>query len=1541
MKIFILDKFKITKFNLPEKIEDSFLIPYKGETNKNDIAVTVEASDDKWQLKSNGSVNILDGSNIVDNVILEDYNYYTLKILGQEDFATLFALPTREEENYKLEFKNLTSITIGSSQNTNINYRNNLTAELHAEIKFINNEWYIAASADDAYKTYINDERILTAKLNVGDVIFINGLKIIWMKSFIKINNPKQCVSVNVLTAFEELDVVDNTNYSPVSDEEANVDLYDEDEYFYHLPRIRSVLESEEISIDPPPGSQIEEELPFILTLGSSFTMIATSMMSAYSVVMNVTSGKYSVLSALPQIVTCVAMIIGSLIFPRITSAYQKKKKKKKEQKRQIKYKEYLDKKSEEINYILKKQTQILRENNPTIQQCLTYTKTKNRMLWCREIVHDDFIKLRLGTGNVPALLKIEAPQKHFTLDEDNLFEMVYDVVNKSRTLNDVPVTLSLIEKNVVSFVFDCNYKYNYINSLILQLVSLHSGKDLKIVILTDEKNKSKWEYAKFLPHCWSDDKSTRFFATNVDEINIISDYLEQEYKTRKEKFSNREEKNDENEENSRQVKNKYTKFSSYYLVITDNYKMAKNAPIINKILEMKDNIGFSFVAIGNLIKELPSNCSTFVEIGEKESCILEKDVNSQTQQVFTTEYEKNLDMNEISVNLANIPLLAKEGISSLPTSLSFLQMYNVSKIEQLNISNRWKNNNPVASLSVPIGVHESGEQFKLDLHEKFHGPHGLIAGSTGSGKSEFIITYILSMCVNYHPYEVQFVLIDYKGGGLTGAFENKESGVRIPHLSGTITNLDTAEMNRTLVSISSELKRRQRKFNEVKDKLDESTMDIYKYQRLYREGLIDEPMAHLFIISDEFAELKSQQPEFLAELVSTARIGRSLGVHLILATQKPSGVVNDQIWSNSKFKVCLKVQDRGDSMEMLKRPEAASIKETGRFYLQVGYDDYFDIGQSGWGGAKYIPTDRIIKKVDDSITFVDNVGNVTKSINEVVKKEITNDMGDQLTNIVKYIYDLGVKDNLTLTKLWLDSIPETIYIHELKNKYNYNPSPYFINPVIGEYDNPKGQEQGLLNLKITQENTLIVGEGGSGKENLLSTILYSSSIEHTPDEVNFYVIDCGAETLKMFYKIPHVGAIATVDEQDKIMGIIELVDKEYDRRKELFADYAGNYQNYHENSGEKLPLIVVMINNYDVFIESHNKIADLLNNFYRDCAKYGISFIISSIATNSIKSRPAQYFKNKIALRLPNKDEYRGFMPNCPKGLIPAKFFGRGIIGKDETGYEFQTANICDLKKINAQIQAVSDKLNEAYVTRAPKIKSIPEVISIPTVIEKLTGLNSVPIGYNIMTKDIAVHNFIESKINLISGEDITHDIPFIVALLKQMASLENVNVKVVDFVSVLPNIPKVTIYKENFDQTLAVINNEIANEQFTQNNNVYLILGIGEMRNKLSDVGRQILNNLFMAINNIQKSIFILADNYSSFKNLQVEQWYQTQIDNTNGIWLGPNVSSQMVMSVNDLTMDDRKIAFPTMAFDIVKGKHTIVRCVIDTPEEGQDEK
>jgi S-DNA-T family DNA segregation ATPase FtsK/SpoIIIE len=240
--------------------------------------------------------------------------------------------------------------------------------------------------------------------------------------------------------------------------------------------------------------------------------------------------------------------------------------------------------------------------------------------------------------------------------------------------------------------------------------------------------------------------------------------------------------------------------------IITDDISVTSKIGIVNDILKSKVQCGFSLLYMTDKLNSLPSECSSFISVDPTVGGVFENELLNKKQEFIPDFTPTTIDSH--IYNVANIPIEIGGSSYELPAMYSFLEMYDAGKVEQLNAFNRWQKNDPTTSLSCPVGVDENGELFKLDLHEKVHGPHGLIAGMTGSGKSEFIITYILSMAVNYHPHEVQFVLIDYKGGGLAGAFENKETGVKVPHLVGTITNLDTAEMNRTLVSISSELKR-------------------------------------------------------------------------------------------------------------------------------------------------------------------------------------------------------------------------------------------------------------------------------------------------------------------------------------------------------------------------------------------------------------------------------------------------------------------------------------------------------------------------------------------------------------------------------------------------------------------------------------------------------------------------------------------------------------------------------------------------------------
>ena len=277
---------------------------------------------------------------------------------------------------------------------------------------------------------------------------------------------------------------------------------------------------------------------------------------------------------------------------------------------------------------------------------------------------------------------------------------------------------------------------------------------------------------------------------------------------------------------------------------------------------------------------------------------------------------------------------------SGLPAGITFLELYRVQEPKELHAAWNWRKNRAGEHIRARIGVNESGAAEILDLHEKYHGPHGLIAGMTGSGKSELLQTLILSLAVGYSPREVCFLLIDYKGGGMSGLFDG------LPHLAGQISNLSGSMVQRALLSIRSECRRRQRLLKEA------GCNHIDQYSASAASG--KEAMPHVFIIVDEFAELKQEVPEFLGGLISTARIGRSLGIHLILATQKPGGTIDENIRSNTRFTLCLRVQDRLDSMEVLGKPDAAYFRQPGRCCLQVGAGELSEVIQTGWSSAPF-----------------------------------------------------------------------------------------------------------------------------------------------------------------------------------------------------------------------------------------------------------------------------------------------------------------------------------------------------------------------------------------------------------------------------------------------------------------------------------------------------------------------------------------------------------------------------------------------------------
>ncbi len=1473
MLVYVMHQQRLFSLTLPLHVYGSYSVSDIDDNNKERMLITIDAVDGKWVAHSNKNVSICKDGKMFPTIELENYQYLLLQIKGIDGYLVMYTCPVNDNSwkgvivNQEIEF------SVGRDSSNAISCNNPLIEKNHTKFIYRGNCWIIQ-DLNTNYGTYVNN-RLIHGEVQLfhGDVIFILGLKFIVLNNIVYFNNPLGSVMYDK-TIFKDMPVRDKLPIIEVSDEDKYIELYEEKDYFIRSPRFMEVIEEVPFNIDAHPNLPEPDDTPAILTIGPMVTMGMTSMATLFSAYMSYQNNQ-NIFSILPTCLMAFSMLAGTLLWPSISKKYAAKALEKKQKDMEFKYIKYLQKKEKELMEISTLQRQVLLSNYIGPSDCYQLIMNKNKSLWKRELHQNDFLSVRLGIGKVPLRINCHYPEEHFELKNDNLSEQMKMVLERHKYIDGAPIIESLVQKNILAITGKYEFIKNYMDILMLQFITFHSYYDLKIVLLTDKTKEEGWEYLKQMPHVFRSDKEMRFFATDFDEAKEVTQYLLNILNSRREKTNkNYNSKNDI-----------YKEFSTYYLVITDDYDTAKNHLFIEELCKEDINYGFSLVILNTTLANLPTGCKSFIGLNDMvNGGIFESELRKDTQRMFKIEPVQNLDLKKCSIILNNIPIKNKEEEFNLPKTYGFLEMYDAGNIEQLNSLERWQRNNPINSLAVGVGLNTNGSIFKLDLHEKEQGPHGLIAGMTGSGKSEFIITYILSLAINFHPHEVQFVLIDYKGGGLVGAFENSETGVKLPHLAGTITNLDTAEINRALASIESELKRRQALFNEAREKLNEGTLDIYKYQKYYREGLLDTPLSHLFIISDEFAELKSQRPEFMDQLISTARIGRSLGVHLILATQKPSGVVNDQIWSNARFKVCLKVQDASDSNEVIKRPDAANLKDVGRFYLQVGYDEYFAMGQSAYSGVSYIPRDKVYHDIDDKINFINNVGKSIMTI-DAPKNETLKAQGEELSNIVSYLNDLAKKENITIPQLWLEKLADVIYVDTIKKKYHFVKKDFQLDIVIGAYDNPKIQRQDLLAINLNTKGNAVI-YSITDKSNIVHTILYSLITTYHTREVNIYIFDFDSQVLKIYQNAPQVGDVVFSNETEKVDNLLKTLLFEIEKRKELFQNYNGSYDFYCQNSGTTLPNIVLLLFGYENFKEAYEDEDTLLAKIAREGSKYGIHIILTAISDRSLRLNTRSSFPQVIPLKMASEIDYNLILGK--KAPVISDVEGRGVVLVDDEVYEFQTASICESDQRNNFIKQLIDKLNQQIPEKAPRIRILPSVVGWNDVLLKPITLDKIPVGLEVDSLNVAYFDPTKSLFTMFNSNDISILTTFSLTIIKKLLEVKTFKTVVCDTKKLYSN--------EVVSTDFASLNDMI----FMANRDFPLLVFITGLEKWISQIPTDIKNDLinyFNKINDLHNCYFVIVDRIEELKSFAYEKWFKQFTSSEYGVYIGRGISNSVL--------------------------------------------
>ena len=1036
---------------------------------------------------------------------------------------------------------------------------------------------------------------------------------------------------------------------------------------FNRNTRVREVCPEGAIAVLDPPAKQEERRQSIVIQLLPAVGMLAITVLIRGQMAGDSSSGMLMMLMSVATVSLGVLTSVAGIVSER--------RRFKQEAAARIEgYNAYIQKKRGEIEAARSHELAALRSLYPGPSQELGLARDFSSDLFDRRVADDDFLVLRLGVGKRKTRQPLDAREKEM-LVLDELAQVPLRLADEYAEIDDAPITVDLKEVGALGVAGPSPRLYEFLRTLVVDVCSRQYESDCKVYIVVEPEHAGQVAWARLLPHVQNEELGARNIACDPESRNIVFEHLYKLLTARQ-------------ESGQRDVPEDWERIVVFVL---DECGI-KNHPL-SRFVDKATGLGCAFVFFEPETSLLPLGCGRIARLeGPDAQGELIDPADAASRTGFSYEPVSLEDAESFARTLAPVYCEEISLESSLTGSITMFQMLGIISADDLDLVARWAQSDVCRSLAAPIGVSKS-RMVTLDLHDKADGPHGLVAGTTGSGKSEVLQTYILSVATLFHPYEVAFVIIDFKGGGMANQLRD------LPHLAGAITNIDGREIERSLKSIKAELKRRQRLFAEAE------VNHISDYIRRHKAGKAPTPLPHLVIVVDEFAELKADQPEFMAELISAARIGRSLGVHLILATQKPSGQVNEQIWSNSRFKLCLKVQSREDSNEVLKSPLAAEIKEPGRAYLQVGNNETFELFQSAYSGGP--------ERVDDDGAHEFSLFEVSLSGKRTPiyqRRRARSSAGSlsQLDAIVGHIDAYCAEEGIErLPSICLAPLPELIQMPKEQ------PAPSG-KVALGVYDDPDNQYQGEALFDLDGGNTFILGSAQTGKTNLLQVIIRSVSQAHTPDEACFYVMDFASMTLKNFERLAHVGGVVLPSEDEKLKNLFKLLaDELAQRKKRLLEVGVSSFAAYVEAGYSDLPHIYLLLDNFAVFRELYaDRYDDAFIPLCRDGIAYGVSVVMTNSSTSGFGYKYMSNFSNFIALPCNDAGEYATLFNRCR--MEPKPVPGRALIAIGKRVVEMQSYRCFEGAREIDRLEAIADFIElqngRAAGAHARRIPCVPD---------------------------------------------------------------------------------------------------------------------------------------------------------------------------------------------------------------------------------------
>ncbi|MFD7057939.1 FtsK/SpoIIIE domain-containing protein [Streptomyces sp. NPDC059906] len=912
--------------------------------------------------------------------------------------------------------------------------------------------------------------------------------------------------------------------------------------------------------------------------------------------------------------------------------------------------------------------------------------------LWERRRTDADHLLLRVGTGQVPSEVVLDDPEQ-----DEHKRQVTWEI-------EDSPVALPLRDLGVIGVAGPGDSAQALARWAVAQTAVLHSPMDVQFYVLTENHAQPRWDWVRWLPHARpaSGQDVNVVIGTDSETVSARVGELTQLLDARQKALK---------ENGSGGVGPAFA--DPDIVVVWDGSRRLRSLPGVVRLLREGPAVALYAICLDEEERFLPGECQAFVvaePVAHDAAVAAARPGNppqaaaggfpsfqawhqgaQQNEQAAERAPELRLRVEQTGarrrsgvrpdlvspawcarLSRALAPLRDISGEtedSALPSSSRLLDVLQLEPPTRDDVAARWR----MGGQSTMAVVGESYDgPFGIDIRRD--GPHGLIAGTTGSGKSELLQTIVAALAVANTPENMTFVLVDYKGGS---AFKDC---VKLPHTVGMVTDLDAHLVERALESLGAELKRREHILAAADAK------DIEDYQDLARRDPSHAPVPRLLIVIDEFASMVRDLPDFVTGLVNIAQRGRSLGIHLLLATQRPSGVVSPEIRANTNLRIALRVTDAGESTDVIDAPEAGHIAKStpGRAYVRLGHASLIPFQSGRVGGRRPGAADPAALAPWAGQLSWQELGRaaLTKPKTEAREDDEITDLKVLVDAIREANHSLGIPAQHSP---WLPALDESLLlddIPEVRGQGALPAAPY------GIADLPSDQARRPVVVDFAAFGHLLVAGGPrSGRSQVLRTVAGSLARTLSSADVHLYGIDCGNGALNALTRLPHCGAVVSRNQQERVIRFFNRLTGELTRRQDLLAEegYAdiGEQRAAAAEDG-RLPHIVVLLDRWEGWLPTlgeynHGDLTDQVMAMMREGASVGLHLVITG-DRQLLTGRISSLTEDKYGLRLADRGDFSLLDINArkiPEEIPPGRGFAAGtatetqfaLLAEDTTG--------------------------------------------------------------------------------------------------------------------------------------------------------------------------------------------------------------------------------------------------------------------------------